>query len=379
MRPETTHHWLRIATIACAVALAAQTVRVVLIATGGSNAAPPSEPKPLVPAYDYRSWHALPVQAGRTEPLETACEELVREITGRGRFEKQDPVALVLAWMITEGNGAPGCVDWEHYPFILCEHVDLRTEILGGDLPGRYAAPADLRSSAGFSGVLARVAKARADHREKAHLFLSTMELKAEEVGRRLARYDSICGRPVTRLFAAAIVGGEFITTRELGATDASSIEKALERLAERQSRDPCPIRMVVLDRAANSGWFSIAQVRAMRREPKRWDAILQERFGEAPHRYLSGDDLGALRQFQEQIATGGGDAAINELQGQMAKRRDQRIAEFGTAHNAGHPRRRTGSSTRSPARRPTWTASSAPVSAPRGRRGTPQRYSARS
>src|SRR5262245_49964235 len=105
MSTETTQRWLRIATLVCAVALVGQTVRVARVAAASSRTPPPvAEEKPLVPAYDYRPWHALPVQAGRTEPFETACEELVREITGRGRFEKQDPVALVLAWMITEGG-----------------------------------------------------------------------------------------------------------------------------------------------------------------------------------------------------------------------------------------------------------------------------------
>src|SRR5947209_2721352 len=177
MAPDTIRRWLRLATLVCAVALTAQTVRVALLAAAGSSApASAAEAKLLVPAYDYQPWHALPVQAGRTEPFETACEELVREITGRGRFEKQDPVALVLAWMITEGQGAPGCVDWEHYPFILCEHVDLRVEVYSSPPPGRYASPADLRSSSGFGRVLDHVAKARAEHREKAHLFLNTTE-----------------------------------------------------------------------------------------------------------------------------------------------------------------------------------------------------------
>jgi len=338
MSAESTHRWLRIATLVCAVAVVAQTVRVALTASAGSSApAPVAEAKPLVPAFDYRPWHALPVQAGRTEPFETACEEVVREITGRGRFQKLDPVALLLAWMITEGNGAPGCVDWEHYPFILCEYADLRTEVYPSPPPGRFASPADLRVSRGLGRVLDRVAQARAEHREKAHLFLSTTELKAEEVGRRLARYDAICGRPVSRLSGAAIVAGEFVQTRDLGATDAASEEKALQRLTQRRPRDPCPLHLVPLDRAANSGWFSVVQVRAMRREPKRWDVVLQDRFAEAPQRYLGGEDLAALRDFQQQIAAGRGEVALNELQATMAKRRDERIEQFTAAHKAGN------------------------------------------
>jgi ABC-type transport system involved in cytochrome c biogenesis permease subunit len=338
MSADSTRRWLPIATLVCAVALIAQTVRVALIAAAGSGAPPPvAEAKPLVPAYDYRAWHPLPVQAGRAEPFETACEELVREITCRGRFEKQDPVALVLAWMITEGKGASGCVDWEHYPFILCEYADLRTQVYSNPPPGRYASPADLRASPGFARVLERVAKARAEHREKAHLFLSTTELKAEEVGRRLARYDTVCGRPVSRLFGAAIIADEFIQTRDLGASDAASEEKALDRLTQRQPRDPCPLHLVPLDRAAGSGWFSVAQVRLMRREPKRWDAVLQDRFAEAPQRYLAGEDLAALRDFQQQIVAGRGEAALGELQAPMVKRLEERIEHFTAAHKSGN------------------------------------------
>src|SRR5262249_59461278 len=130
---------------------------------------------------------------------------------------------------------------------------------------GRYASPADLRSSAGFSRMLDGVARARAAHREKAHLFLSTTELKAEEVGRRLARFDALCGRPLTRLSGAAIIAGEFVVARGLGAPDAAAEEKAFERLAQRLPRDPSPLRLVPLDRAANSGWFPIAHVPAIR------------------------------------------------------------------------------------------------------------------
>src|SRR5262249_40877898 len=160
------------------------------------------------------------VQIGRTKPFETACAELVREITGRTHFEKQDPIALVLAWMLTGGSGAPGHADWEHYPLILCEHADLRR---GGFPPpdrcskGRFVSPAQLRESPGFDQLLERVSKARAEHQAQAHRYVGTAELKAEEVGRRLARYDAICGRPFTRLQANAISGEQFLNLREFG------------------------------------------------------------------------------------------------------------------------------------------------------------------
>src|SRR5690349_5219435 len=53
------------------------------------------------PAYDYGPWHAWPVQVeGRTKPFETAAREALRQITGHEKFEGQDPVTIVLQWIL---------------------------------------------------------------------------------------------------------------------------------------------------------------------------------------------------------------------------------------------------------------------------------------
>jgi hypothetical protein len=58
---------------------------------------PAQENKITLPDVDMTAWHLLPVQeGGRIKPFESACEETVREITGRARFEGHDPVAVVL-------------------------------------------------------------------------------------------------------------------------------------------------------------------------------------------------------------------------------------------------------------------------------------------
>src|SRR4051812_32866897 len=156
----------------------------------------------VLPAYDYQPWHALPVQAGRTKPFETACADAVRQITSKSRFEGQDPVAVVLAWMLA-GDADAGTTDWENYPFILCEHHGLRRQIYasrtaaGQELTdaqqtARYISPADLRQSSDFDNLLKSAAQARKEFRDKAHVHMSPEELKAEEVGRRLVQYDAL-------------------------------------------------------------------------------------------------------------------------------------------------------------------------------------------
>src|SRR5262245_58857878 len=281
--------WLKLATGFVGLALAAQTARLFFPVVAGITRPIPAPPASLTPTFDCRLWRDLPIQIGRTKPFETACSELVRDITGRSHFEKQEPMALVLAWALTGGAGAPGFADWEHFPFILCEHADLRREVFGqADPPaGRFVSPAQLRVSPGFDQLLERVSKARAEHQAQAHRYVGTVELKAEEVGRRLVRYDSICGRPVTRLHANAISGEQFLNLREFGITDVASAEQSIARLAGRQTRDPGILRLVALDPSPRAGWLSIPFVRLIRNDPHKWNALLQEHLASSPHDYL--------------------------------------------------------------------------------------------
>ena len=88
----------------------------------------PEEHKATLPPYDARQFHDLPVQhRGRQKPFQSAAIESVREICGASKFEGKDPVALVLAWILSEGRSlGPGFSDWESYAFILCNHQGLR-------------------------------------------------------------------------------------------------------------------------------------------------------------------------------------------------------------------------------------------------------------
>lgn len=48
--------------------------------------------------FDFDRWRSLPIQEGRTKPFETAAAEIMRQISGRERFDRLDPVAIVMTW-----------------------------------------------------------------------------------------------------------------------------------------------------------------------------------------------------------------------------------------------------------------------------------------
>ena len=190
-----------------------------------SSSAPPESKQTFVPVYDYQPWHGLPVEDGRIKPFETQCTELVRQLTGRTHFEGADPVSLVLAWMLPEDD-LSFFENWEQRPFILCDHHALRERIYGAKLSqlvelsdqdrhGKYIAPVDLRESPDFDELLAEVASARAQYQGKAHYHLTTVHLKAEEVGRRLGLWDSLRGRSSTRLSKNAMMGEKYVNLSE--------------------------------------------------------------------------------------------------------------------------------------------------------------------
>src|SRR5262249_39359810 len=164
--------------------------------------------------------------------------------------------------------------------------------------------------------------KARAEHQAKAHLYVSTEALKAEEVGRRLARYDAVCGRPVTRLHASATIGEQFLNLREMGASDAAAAEQALAKMSERQTRDFGPLRLVALDPVPGAGWFSLGQLRALAKDPRRWDAVLQERLSSAPQQYLGPAERAELLRLNARAREGRVEELLSELSQETVRRR---------------------------------------------------------
>lgn len=159
----------------------------------------------------------LPIQEnGRIKPLQTACIEIVRSITGREKFEGNDPVAVVLSWMMTfePESGAPDKPNvnriaeiskklgfdksWDLYPFILCDYHELREKIYREargkkaylteeELHGKYIEPHVLRSSEVLRGLVEEVREKR---RKDKQASLSMLQSKAQEVFGRLHTFD---------------------------------------------------------------------------------------------------------------------------------------------------------------------------------------------
>jgi ABC-type transport system involved in cytochrome c biogenesis permease subunit len=304
--------------------------------------------KAKVPAYDYQAWHDLPVQGGRTKPFETACAEEVLYITGRQKFEGLDPVAIVLAWVMPEGEGAAPArfTDWESYPFILCDHRGLRRRIydhLAWEAPeltetrlnAKCISPADLRRSPGFVRLLHEAAERRKEDREKAHFTMSPEQLKAEEVKNRLVRFDAIRGRSVTALCDKALATEQFLVLPEDAEGADQSAAQAQERLERGMRQYADPFHLVGLDRVPGSAWFSRAELEAARRDPNKWRVFMEERLSEMPQRYISPDRLQALREFQELVKAGQGQAPVDQLDTVLRERRDKKVAEFEQALRA--------------------------------------------
>ena len=304
----------------------------------------PAERKAEIPGYNYGPWHSLPVQEGRTKPFESFATEKVREITGHAKFERKDPVTVVLSWIMLEGTSSEaGFTDWETYPFILCDHQGLRQEIYKhlptpteGQLKGKYISPADLRRSPAFDELLKTAAAVREKDPEKAHFSMSTAQLKAEDVAHRLAHFDNLCGRPVSRLKVNALVNGQYFDVQELAEVKDKAIEQVLADLALSLRRQPDPLHLVGLDRVPESAWFSIGELRVCRRHPEKWRDFIEERLGEMPQLYVSPECTQALREFQDHVKAGNGQQDVDDLRALLEKRRGEKIKEFEQAQKKG-------------------------------------------
>jgi len=195
--------------------------------------------KAYVPAVDYSLWHAHPVNhvprnQGRPKPFLAAAEQDVLQITGRSKFQGHDAAAIVLQWKLFHGERpkvadlgtfseteaarlakeAANFVNWETYPFLYCDHHEVRAAIYAEHLKlghqpdnperkytqdeleelrhGKYVAPRDLRMSRGFLDLQHSADKKRREDPDKGNLLLSAAEQKAEEAWNRLRLFDAI-------------------------------------------------------------------------------------------------------------------------------------------------------------------------------------------
>jgi ABC-type transport system involved in cytochrome c biogenesis permease subunit len=197
----------------CGLMLLAATLTAGSVMLGGvllfqdRSVAPPAGRRAAVPYAGQKDLWAgygrcVVQEDGRTKPFDTFCREAVRTVTGRERFEGNDPVAVVVSWLLSAGDAqppAPDC-DWDQYPFILCDYRPLR-ELLYQEAPGRkarmteeerhgrYIEPAVLRRSQELDRLTRRAAARRS---EDSKASLSPLEQKAKDVKKRLDLYERI-------------------------------------------------------------------------------------------------------------------------------------------------------------------------------------------
>jgi ABC-type transport system involved in cytochrome c biogenesis permease subunit len=318
---------------------------------------PPVEkkaPEVKLPNYDVSAWHGLLVQhRGRTKPFESAAIETLRHITGREKFQGKDPVAVVLMWALLKGNNAgTKFMDWENYPFILCEYQPLREAIFvdllfkeldskdnGYLLPadckgavkehfadldadgngkltrdelqqgrhlivkdlteaqryGQFASPSDLRNSLTMQGFLRQME----DPENAPESADKDLRKKGEEVAGRLIAYDSVSQNQWATLSL------------------------------RRKGPSSDPFHAIALDKVPRGALFSMGDLENCQRDynPKTedsesWRYILVERVRATPQLYVKPEQQQALEQFQQRIKGGTADRSIDELEKELATRR---------------------------------------------------------
>lgn len=316
-----------------------------MITKSSAAAEKPEEEHLRLPAYDYSAWHALPVQTGgRVMPFETACIDVMRQITGRTKFEKNDPVAVVLSWMMYRPGSASsaGFPDWDNYAFILCDHHDLRKEMFSkadllkgtNDEPteqmlhGKYVTPKQVRDSVSVRRLFGKAMEHRQKDPEKGLLERSVLEVKADEVMQRLSTFESI--------------------------VPPESLPNQPGRMREGGIADP--FRFIVLDKVHGGAWLSLGLLRECvnNREgwlvywtsgmennetianPKPWETLMKHNLSRMPHLYLDPEPLKDLKTFQDRIRAGTEKEALAELQKQLDEKIKPNLDYLQKLHNTG-------------------------------------------
>lgn len=245
-----------------------------------------------LPEYDYAPWHGLVVQhQGRHKPLETAAIEIVRQVTGRARFEGQDPVAVILSWMFADVTQ----MDWENYPCLLAQHHRLRHLIygLGADgseqdvaelteeqRHGKYVTPYEARR---FRNTLTELQKNQPQRYEHIR---RQIEREASELFARLEVYDHLHA-------GAALRSGD---------------------------KETDLLHFVALDRVPHSPWFSIRELKLALADSRAWHEALVERARTSLELYLGPQHIQALRAFQERVRQGQIEPILAEVEDKTHK-----------------------------------------------------------
>jgi len=223
---------------------------------------------------------------GRPLLFESFCRQAVRAVTGEERFEDNDPLAVVVSWMLLDAR--PG-MDWDSYPFLRCDLPELLALLSPSEnsatgpprdeVKGPYVAPSVLRHSQRFRQVLRGVvAKGGAVD----GVPLSPLERQAVVLKNRLARFDRIrsgellgagveteSARAALReayhsgaadLFAAAVTDFVAATRRDSAAADDGAISFRLA--CEGWLNEQAPFRQALSLGTLAAGLLAIAVLR---------------------------------------------------------------------------------------------------------------------
>lgn len=281
-----------------------------------------------LPDYDLTAWTELPVlEDGRIKPMQSAAIDAARQITGRASFQGQPAMALFLSWLFYDPkNPGSAGIDWDRYPFILCEDFELRAEIFGvkqddpaaqDKIHAKHISPMELYQSKPFQRLVVAVMREEEKDREHASQNLSPLQRKASTVNRRMRTYETITGTLESR--DPALAGTK--TQREYLLAD--------------------PIHYVALDRVKNASWFSIGELRFLLttiRAPMLdqaansnllWQTIMQRRVSLQPRLYLPDDVKGALTRLQTAIKEGNTEPLVAELRETLLQRSEKQQAHM--------------------------------------------------
>jgi cytochrome c-type biogenesis protein CcsB len=128
---------------------------------------------------DYDIVRSIPIlESGRYKPLGTFAGESMQEITGRWKFNKTDPMAHLLAMMISQ--------DWYNEPLIKVNYHALK-ELLGYDPSQTHFSYNELVANQQFLDVVERTRRRMMKHTE-----LTRLENELIKVYSKLELFDNI-------------------------------------------------------------------------------------------------------------------------------------------------------------------------------------------
>jgi ABC-type transport system involved in cytochrome c biogenesis permease subunit len=346
--------WLRTGISVVGVAIAVLTYKVFEPMILGRTAELPAENRVQLPPYDCQAYHGLPVEFdGRIKPMESAAIEIIRQVSGRAKFEGKDPVAIVLSWLLLRGTGiGPNGIDWENYPFIQCDHHDLRRVIFqhpespeqpltDEELNGKFVSPAQLRKSSGFKALVDEAGEIRERDSEKALQLMNPLQRKAEEVAGRLNRFDTICQNnplmqgnrrrtmdPLHLVALDRVPGGPWFSLEELQTCWKDHLEGVNAELlaafaAAPGAAFPVSLPWPALYLESQKSWA----------HPAEWRRLMEDRLSQKPQLYLKPAFQEALEHFQAQIKAGQAQAGLAELADILRQRDDATIRSFEARH----------------------------------------------